>query len=41
LFEKLEYAEGELQHYKGLYKEIKLEKTSSEMEVVKHKTRAE
>jgi hypothetical protein len=41
LIEKLEYAESELAHYKGLNKELKLELASSEKEALKQKTRAD
>jgi hypothetical protein len=39
--EKLEYAESELTHYKGLNKELKLELASQEKEALKQKTRAD
>ena len=41
LIEKLEYAESELTHYKGLNKELKLELATSEKEALKQKTRAD
>jgi hypothetical protein len=41
LSEKLEYAESELTHYKGLNKELKLELASQEKEALKQKTRAD